>query len=52
VHKRTDNEYFAAILLAQKINTLSGGAVIAPWEVNDLPDDWLDAFSEMEKRLN
>jgi len=40
------------ILLAEKINRLSGGAVIAPWEVDDLPDDWLDAFTEMEKRLD
>ena len=51
-HRRTDNPYFASILLAEKINRLSGGAVIAPWDVNDLPDDWLDAFAEMEKRLD
>ncbi|PKN93020.1 MAG: hypothetical protein CVU44_11350 [Chloroflexi bacterium HGW-Chloroflexi-6] len=32
------------ILLAQHINQASGGAVIAPWDVQELPDDWLDAF--------
>ena len=52
MHRKTDNPYFSSILLAQKINALSGGAVIAPWDVNELPDDWLDAFAEMEKRLD
>ena len=51
VHKKTDNPYFMSILLAQKINNLSGGSVIAPWEVNELPDDWLDAFTEMMERI-
>ena len=32
------------IALASRINQASGGAVIAPWQVDDLPETWLDAF--------
>ena len=31
------------MLLAQRINQAAGGAVIAPWEVMDLPEAYLDA---------
>jgi hypothetical protein len=41
---KTSNPYLARIALARMINQASGGAVIAPWEVENLPDDWLDAF--------
>lgn len=51
VHQKTDNPYFVAVLTANKINRLCGGAVIAPWEIDQLPDDWLDAIAEMEKRM-
>jgi len=30
--------------LARIINTRSGGAVIAPWEVDQLDDDWINAL--------
>ena len=40
----TRNAYLVRISLAQKINRICGGAVIAPWEVGALSDDWLDAF--------
>lgn len=30
------------VYIAQVINRFSGGAVIAPWDVHSLPDDWLD----------
>lgn len=30
--------------LAKTINGFSGGAVIAPWEVEQLPEEWLDVF--------
>jgi hypothetical protein len=29
------------------INRLCGGVVISPWEVGDLPDEWLDAFRSL-----
>ena len=32
------------ILRAQKVNRVLGGAAVMPWEVDDLPDEWLDAF--------
>jgi hypothetical protein len=40
----TVNPYFARILLARQIYTASGGAVIAPWQIEELPEVWLDAF--------
>lgn len=40
------------MILAAELNALAGGAVVAPWEVRDLPEDWLDvaryARSEMQ----
>ena len=33
-----------SIGLARVINYKSGGAVIAPWEVDQLDDDWINAF--------
>lgn len=43
-HRGTKHPLLGAILLAQRINRVSGGAVIAPWEVDQLPETWLDAF--------
>jgi hypothetical protein len=40
----TTNPFFSRISIAQRINRLCGGVVIAPWDVGCLPDDWLDAF--------
>lgn len=34
----------ADILRANEINRICGGAVISPWEIDDLPMDWLDTF--------
>ena len=41
---QTFNPYYSQIALAQMINRISGGVVIEPWNVYQLPDDWLDAF--------
>jgi hypothetical protein len=41
---QTSNPYYARIGLARTINTVMGGALIAPWEIDDLDDVWLDAF--------
>jgi hypothetical protein len=33
------------IIRAQKINQVVGGAAVMPWEVDELPDEWMDAFA-------
>jgi hypothetical protein len=40
----TTNEYYARIALARKINSVSFGAVIAPWDVDQLDEVWKEAF--------
>ncbi|MBS4061462.1 MAG: hypothetical protein KG029_13770 [Bacteroidetes bacterium] len=45
---KTVNYYFRRISLARMINRQCGGAVVAPWDVDDLPNDWLDAFRLLE----
>jgi len=41
----------ADIELAQMINRTCGGAVIAPWQVGELPEDWLDLFRGLVVQL-
>jgi len=50
-HKKTDDPTLAAILLARRINNLCGGAVVTPWDVYELPEEWLQAFEGMERWL-
>lgn len=33
-----------AVWLAREINQRCGGALIAPWQVEDLPDEWAALF--------
>jgi len=40
----TTHPLLMQIGLARQINLASGGVVIAPWEVDELPETWLDAF--------
>lgn len=40
----TSDPFLLDINAARMINTLSGGAVIGPWDVGLLSDDELDAF--------
>lgn len=37
------------VLLARRINGLMGGVVIAPWQVDELPDVTVDAILALEK---
>ncbi|NSW52210.1 MAG: hypothetical protein HPY85_06875 [Anaerolineae bacterium] len=37
--------------MAQMVNRMSGGAVISPWEVGELPQDWVDVFLGMTSEL-
>jgi len=39
------------IIRAQKINQVVGGAAVMPWEVDELPEEWLDLFSGMVDEL-
>ena len=41
----------AAILQAQHVNQTLGGVVVLPWEVDELPGDWLDAFDAVAVTL-
>lgn len=50
-HRKTDDPRLSAILLARQVNELCGGAVVAPWDVNELPDEWLDALSGIGRWL-
>jgi hypothetical protein len=45
---RTTSWYYKRISLARIINKLAGGAVIAPWDVDNLSEDWLDAFRMLD----
>lgn len=36
-----------AIWLAKVINTELGGAFVGPWDIGDLPDEWIDAIVGM-----
>ena len=40
----TDHEKLRAVEVAKLINLLSAGAVIAPWEVEQLDEEWVDVF--------
>lgn len=37
----------AAIWLARRINEQVGGVVVAPWNVYELPGEWIDALTGM-----
>jgi hypothetical protein len=37
------------VLLARRINHILGGAVIAPWEIDQLPDDTLTSILSIEE---
>ena len=40
----TDHPQWKAILLSEQINRRSGGLLVAPWELEQWPDEWLDAY--------
>ncbi len=39
----TAHPLLKAYLQARQVNQAAGGTVIAPWEVDELPEEWLDA---------
>ncbi len=36
---------------AQKINQVLGGIAVLPWEVDEIPDEWMDVFTGMVDEL-
>lgn len=49
---RSTNQAMAVkILQAQAVNQVLGGVVVTPWNVDELPDEWLDAFQMFAKDL-
>jgi len=47
----TSHPFILAVNAARMINSQCGGAVIAPWEVNQLSADELDVFYGLSKDL-
>lgn len=45
----TDHKQLKAIQIAKLINLMSGGAVIAAWEVDQLDEEWIDAFRQLAR---
>ena len=37
------DDIIGQVVLARMINIACGGPIVAPWEVNQLPDEWIDA---------
>jgi hypothetical protein len=46
----THDNYVARTIIAYRVFKATGHA-LWPWEVNELPDDWLDAFEEFAKLM-
>jgi hypothetical protein len=40
----TGHDKLRAVQLAKLINLQCGGAIIAPWEIDDLDEEWRDVF--------
>ena len=40
---QTSDEMLGSVFMAANINKACGGAVIAPWNVAELPDEWIEA---------
>lgn len=47
----TSDPILSAIWLSKRINAELGGAFVAPWDVFDLPGDWLDTLTGMTTSL-
>ena len=50
-HKQTTDPTLGAVLLARRVNLLCGGGIVAPWDVYDLPEEWLQAMEAVEQWL-
>lgn len=45
----TDHRMLIQVNTASLINQICGGAVIAPWEIDWLPEDWLSVFKGLDR---
>lgn len=45
------HEQINAINIAKVINRYSGGAIIAPWEIDQLPDEYVATFIALADEL-
>ena len=43
-NKSVNHPRLLSVQTAKMINMYSGGTVIAPWEVDQLDDEWIDVF--------
>jgi hypothetical protein len=48
---RTNDEHLSNIFRAQKVNEVMGGMALMPWDVGDLPDEWMDVFCGLTDEL-
>jgi len=46
------DETIGRIATARMINMVCGAPVVTPWDVYDLPDEWIDACSAYAKALS
>lgn len=47
----TEHPLLTAYLRAQHVNRACGGAIVKPWEVDSLPDEWIDAAEVLVQDL-
>lgn len=48
---KTSHAMIHAVSLARLINLQCGGAVIAPWEIDQLDDEWIAVFTGLAEDL-
>ncbi len=47
----TQEPHLTAVYLARIINREMGGALVGPWDVGELPEEWLDVFRGLSREL-
>ena len=45
----TRDPLLSSIYLSEYINRRNGGVLVTPWEVDALPDDFLDAYQALQR---
>lgn len=48
---RTHDLYLSQVGQAQMVNRVLGGYAVGPWDVGELPADWMDVFRGLENEL-
>ncbi len=46
------DEMIGDVALARTINMVCGAPVVTPWNVNELPDEWIDACMAYARALS